>query len=329
MDMKAHGFMDPAVVKGDFWPRIEACYSRTWDMHDMPPHYHNRAEIMYVLKGWCDIHLYEYQLEAGTQKMLIKRRWTEHLGPGEFIFLEQGVLHQLEIHETSYMLNVEFRCVAEEGGLMTVRRLAENSPNLKAVLERGQKIIRGRDESGSMVRPLSDAIVQYSQNGPKDNALMDALMAELLLRFAANVRDNAFKANVLSYVRRAMEYIQSHLCEDIRVADVAGVVGIAPAHLQRVFKQAVGMTIVECVNQLRIEQSKRMLIYTDDSVLDIAMASGFNSRQHFFRVFNTLTGISPQQYRQENRPTQSQQIYRFENADDFFIIENEARKLEN
>lgn len=323
--MKTYGFMDPVVRKGNFWPKIEACYSRTWDKNDMPPHYHNRAEIMYVLKGWCDIHLYEYQMEADTQKILIKRRWTERLGPGEFIFLDQGVLHQLEVHETSYMLNVEFKFAVEDAIPMTVRNLVESSPNLKLMLERNQRIIRGRDEAGAMVRPLSEVIVLYSQTGPKDTALMDVLLAELLLRLAANVKDNTIKANVLSYVRRAMEYIESHLCEDIRVADVAGVVGIAPAHLQRVFKQAMGMTIVEYINRLRIEQSKRLLIYTDDSVLDIAMASGFNSRQHFFRVFNTIEGISPQQYRQENHPTHSQQIYRFENVDDYFYDENEGR----
>jgi len=86
----------------------------------------------------------------------------------------------------------------------------------------------------------------------------------------------------------------------------------------------VGLTIVEYINHLRIEQSKRLLIYTDDSVLDIALASGFNSRQHFFRVFNTVAGISPQQYRQENHPMHSQQIYRFDNVKDVFYEENEG-----
>lgn len=325
--MQTYGFTDTAILTDSYWLKIEACYSRTWDSHDMPPHFHNRAEIMYVLNGWCNIHLYEYQLEESTQKILIKRRWTERLVPGEFIFLDQGVLHQLEVQETSYMLNVEFKFVPGDGMLMTMKKLAEGSPNLKAMLERKQKIIRGRDDAGEMVRPLSEVNALYSQPGQKDTALMDVVMAELLLRLSANTKEYAIKSNSHSYVRRAMDYIESHLCEDIRVADIAGIVGIAPAHLQRVFKQAVGMTIVEYTNQLRIEQSKRLLLYTDDSVLDIALASGFNSRQHFFRVFNTIEGISPQQYRQENHPKHSQQIYRFENINDVFVNENDGQRL--
>ena len=80
--MKNWCLTDPAVRKGAYWPRIEACYSRTWEQYDMPPHFHNREELMYVLKGWCLVHLYDYQQDPATQNVRVLRRRTERLGPG-------------------------------------------------------------------------------------------------------------------------------------------------------------------------------------------------------------------------------------------------------
>ena len=52
------------------------------------------------------------------------------------------------------------------------------------------------------------------------------------------------------------------------------------------------------------------------AVMDVAVASGFNSRQHFFRVFNAATGMSPQQFRQAQHVRQARQLYFFDNTED-------------
>ena len=297
------------------WPRIEACYSRTWDHYSMPPHYHNRAEIMYVLKGWCLVHLYDYQQEPATQNVRITRRRTERLGPGEFILLDPGMLHELEVPEVNYMLNAEFVLVEDGTGPLTLSGLAAAAPELQALLMRRQPATRSMDASGLLLKALEQAILEFSRGAPKNQALADVLMAELLLRMAANVKDNALKSNALSYARRAADYIAGHLSEDVRVADVAGEVGVAVAYLQRVFRQAMGMTMVEYLNQLRVEQSKRMLMFTDEPIVDVAVASGFNSRQHFFRVFSAATGTSPQQFRQDQKARHARELFIFDDVD--------------
>ena len=304
-----------AVLGGERrWPRMEACYSRTWEHYDMPPHYHDRAEIMYVLKGWCLVHLFEYQQDETAQRIRITRRWAERLGPGEFIFLEPGVLHELEVPETNYMLNAEFTPVEDPAAPISLGALAAMSPDITALAARRQPALRSKDESGLLLRALEQVIEEFSKAGPKDAALADVLMAELLLRVAGNVRDHSIRVNALSYARRAAEYLAAHLDGEVRVGDVARAVGVAPAYLQRVFREAMGETIVEYLNRLRVEQSKRLLMYTEESILDVAVASGFNSRQHFFRVFNALMGMSPQQFRQERRARDARELFLFENV---------------
>ena len=93
--MRTYSFTDRAILEESCWPKVEACYSRTWDHYEMHPHFHNRAELMYVLKGWCLLHLFEYQMDSATQKIRITRQWTERMTADEFIFVDQGVLHAL------------------------------------------------------------------------------------------------------------------------------------------------------------------------------------------------------------------------------------------
>lgn len=324
--MKNWCLTDPAVRKGAYWPRIEACYSRTWEQYDMPPHFHNREELMYVLKGWCRVHLFDYAMDPLTQDIRITGGRTERLGPGEFIYLEQGLLHALEVPETSYMLNAEFRVTEDAGALLTIGGLAEKSPDVGALLGREAATLRGNDDSGLLLRPLEQAIFEFSKPLHGDPVLADVLMAEMLLRMAGILRARALRSNALVYARGAADYISAHIDEDIRIDAVAARVGVAPGYLQRIFKQAIGMTIIEYLNHLRVEQSKRLLMYTDDSIIDVAVACGFNSRQHFFRVFSATTGMSPQQYRQEHPTRHVQHVFLFDDVEDHSYDRNGRRR---
>lgn len=316
MAVNAYRLLDERIRQGRFWPVVEACYSRTWNHYDMMPHFHNRAEIMYVLKGECLVQLYEYQTEGSSQRIRITRQWMERLRPGDFILLDQEVLHAIVVPETSYMLNAEFRTREDESAALCLDTLANASPELLALLNRKQSILRSQDESGRVLHALEQVIQEFSRAGTPDKALADVLLAQLLLHVAGILQDTSIKADVRSYVQKAADYIAAHLCTELRVSDIAGEVNIAPAYLQRVFKQTMGVTLVQYINQQRIEQSKQLLMYTDDAIVDVAVASGFNSRQHFFRVFNSVMNMSPQQFRQEYRARNVQQIFMFDNVVD-------------
>jgi AraC-like DNA-binding protein len=101
------------------------------------------------------------------------------------------------------------------------------------------------------------------------------------------------------------------MSEDARIEELAKELGISAAYLQRLFRQVHGMTIIDYLNRMRIERAKLLLLNTDDPVVEIAMEAGFNSRQHFTRVFTSLEGISPQEYRREKRNSEEKQIFLF------------------
>ena len=63
------------------------------------------------------------------------------------------------------------------------------------------------------------------------------------------------------------------------------------------FKKSTGSSFKEYLNMVRIEESKRLLSNTDFSIIDIAIAVGFEDQSYFSKVFKKFTGLTPKQFR--------------------------------
>ena len=316
--MKTYSFRDPFILEHRCGSRVEAYYSRSWEHYDMPPHFHDRVEIMYVSKGSALIHLYQYQMEGGNRKILITRQRTERLTAGKCMLLDQGVLHRLEVPEEAYMVNLEFILTEDSQALIEFGWLAASSREFSELLKNAREIVIGQDRSGRLLYAMEQTVQELTDRVPLEYALSQVLLSEVLLRFAEAAKDAVLRDNTLSYVRKAATYITSHLDESIRIADIADEVGVASAYLQRIFRQSTGMTIIDYLNRLRVQQSKRLLMFTDDSIMDVAIAAGFNSRQHFFRVFQAETGLSPREFRKAQRGMQAREIFEFDNIQNYW-----------
>lgn len=99
-------------------------------------------------------------------------------------------------------------------------------------------------------------------------------------------------------IKNAIHYISKNFSENITLEDTASHVHLNPAYFSTIFKQSTGSSFKEYLNMVRIEESKRLLSNTDYSIIDIAVASGFEDQSYFSKVFKKYTGITPKQYRQ-------------------------------
>ncbi len=94
-----------------------------------------------------------------------------------------------------------------------------------------------------------------------------------------------------------LDYIQEHLDQEIRLSDLANLVGISRFHFSHLFKQSLGVSPYQYLLRQRIEQVKRLLKQTDLSILEIALTCGFSSHSHLGKQFRQLTGMTPKAYR--------------------------------
>ncbi|MDD6678406.1 MAG: response regulator [Firmicutes bacterium] len=100
-----------------------------------------------------------------------------------------------------------------------------------------------------------------------------------------------------SVIERAKQYIAEHYMEDIGRTVIAQEVMLAPNYLSMLFHKETGQTIREYINLCRVEEAKKIMAFTNDSITDVAMQVGFDNISYFSTVFKKYTNSSPAEYR--------------------------------
>jgi len=99
-------------------------------------------------------------------------------------------------------------------------------------------------------------------------------------------------------IDKALNFIENHLDQLIRLEDIARASHFSPFHFHRIFHALVGETVNAYVSRKRIEKSARRLIYQPAlSVTQVAEAGGFSSSANFSRAFKIHYGVSPSEFR--------------------------------
>src|ERR1700730_18492825 len=105
-------------------------------------------------------------------------------------------------------------------------------------------------------------------------------------------------------LRRIRELVHAKMEDDLSLDEMAQSVGLSTAHFARMFRKSTGQTPHQFVLRQRLERAKAMLRSPHARVLDVAVACGFKTQQHFAQVFRDVCGVSPTEYRQDFRDSE-------------------------
>src|SRR5215472_9013832 len=107
------------------------------------------------------------------------------------------------------------------------------------------------------------------------------------------------EADSVPRLRTIRELVLAKIEDELTLIEMAQSVELSPAHFSRMFRESTGETPHRFVLRNRIERAKEMLRAPGARVLDVAVACGFKTQQHFARVFRHVCGTSPTEYRLE------------------------------
>jgi two-component system response regulator YesN len=96
---------------------------------------------------------------------------------------------------------------------------------------------------------------------------------------------------------KARQFIEEHAHEQLSLGRVSSAVGISATHLSEKFKHVTGIKFVDYVARTRFEKARKLLEDVDLRISEVAFTVGFQSLSQFNRVFKTLSGKSPSEYR--------------------------------
>lgn len=103
---------------------------------------------------------------------------------------------------------------------------------------------------------------------------------------------------------RALEYIETHITEELSSADVARYSYVSLSSLQKTFRYSFDYSIKEYISKRRLTIAAKDLVETQNSIIDIALKYGYNSPENFSRAFRKLWNITPFEYRKNNTFTE-------------------------
>ncbi len=98
-------------------------------------------------------------------------------------------------------------------------------------------------------------------------------------------------------VLKVQEYIDAHYREEVRLADLADLVGMTPTAFSRFFKLRTGRSISDYLIDIRLGHATRALVDSTMSVAEICYSCGFNNISNFNRIFKKKKGSSPKVFR--------------------------------
>lgn len=197
----------------------------------------------------------------------------------------------------------------------------------------GVVLLISHAEAGLHFQRLVESLELASHAYLKTDTVIDSLLKVLATAACGNapcveepvLRAVAFRLAVLSSreitasptrlsalplwrLQRVTDFIKERLDCEVQLADMAAAAGLSPMHFAAQFKNATGMRPHHYLIAERVDRAKQLLQKTNNSIMDIALAVGFQTQAHFTTVFKRHENTTPHQWRQTCRhpasPTQ-------------------------
>ena len=151
----------------------------------------------------------------------------------------------------------------------------------------------------SVAYNLSDIYIELIDAANSTDAVYN-VQNDMLRSYCRKMSDLSKNRVVSRHIVVAIDYIRSHIQENLTVESIADSLSLNSSYLSKLFKQEMGITLSRYIRDQKINVACNMLRHLDESSLTIANYLGFSSQSHFIQVFKKSTGLTPEEYRRRN-----------------------------
>jgi transcriptional regulator GlxA family with amidase domain len=99
-------------------------------------------------------------------------------------------------------------------------------------------------------------------------------------------------------LRRALEHMRERFAEPLTMGDCARAAGMSPTRFAHRFRDHTGYAPMEYLRRLRVERARQLLADPSLTVKEVAARVGYPDQYHFSRVFRSVDGLPPTQFRE-------------------------------
>lgn len=263
---------------------VEHSYNSTGPFCAM--HWHDEIELVYVFKGRISstCNLNNIIAEAG-----------------DFIFINSNEFHDYSVLEAP----ISLYCAVIDLSLLQGRYL--NSYDSQYITASQKIAIFNNHISNS--KPMKDFFMSiWAENKQRNIGYEYAIKSNIYgifsllirsyMKYTITSKENSHRNQNVHKINKVIKYIEEHYQEEITLDDMANTLNFNRYYFCRFFKEITGVTPAEYVNNFRIHQAISIMCnYPELSITMIAMKSGFNDPNYFSRIFRSITGFTPSNYK--------------------------------
>ena len=157
----------------------------------------------------------------------------------------------------------------------------------------------GREVLGSL-DPVGDQEMGIEERFPMNQVFGRESISWMFWLY--DVMDYAFRQLAISkcnYMQAVFELLDSKIKENISLVMISQTCNISQSYLSRLFRQNLGISVMDYIHLRKLKHAKMYLAFTDMSMTDIAFRMGYNEGSYFSKVFKKYEGITPQQYKKK------------------------------
>ncbi|MBO5107584.1 MAG: helix-turn-helix domain-containing protein [Bacteroidales bacterium] len=253
-----------------------------------PLHRHKEFELNFIEKGKGVRRIVGDSVEeiGDYELVLIGGADLEHVW-------EQGKCRSKDIRE----ITIQF-----SGDIFGTELLSKNQfASIRRMLRRAEH---------GLAFPLSSIMKVYStlDDIANENERFVQFLKFLYVLYELSISDDArvlasssfahtARSNESRRVEKVKQYINDHYAKPLKLADLAGLVGMSPVSFSRFFRQRTGRTLSDYIVDIRLGYAARMLVDSSKNISEICYESGFNNLSNFNRTFKSKRNYTPRDFR--------------------------------
>ena len=248
-------------------------------------HRHDYYHILYIKQG-LGKHVIDFK--------------TYQVKPNSIFFVSPGQVHSLAIDSSveAYVLTFNADFYALNNNMQSLL----DYPFFHSITN--APVVYLPTHQAKIQATLDEIFMEYTLSEKGKETILRALLEVLLVRAArmyqTPANDDA-PAYLTFQLRKLEALIDAHFKEHKLLNDYAEMMHISPKHLNSLCKKGLNKTVTNLIHERTLTEAKRLLLFTDNAIAEIAFELGFADKSYFMRFFKKHTGVTGDTYRKEGK----------------------------
>lgn len=250
----------------------------------MQPHWHKEFEIIRVLKGCFTVHLNNtmYTLKSG-----------------DILLVEGGCLH------TGEPQNSVYECLVFDPAMLKRQQSDAAEKYISPIIHSQVSVKNAVDQNDTQIRHTVAMLFEaMRKQAPcyelEIYSILFSLFAQLYTQKYITPSVKSAHSRQTQTIIALIDWLEKNFAEPVSLQKLSALSGLSAKYLCRIFKEYTSKTLVQYVNELRIENACYEMSIKEKTVTAASYDSGFNDLSYFCKIFKQYKGVTPKEYKNQS-----------------------------